>query len=166
MSRTADLGVFSAWRNKLRAWGTNIPDFDAMSDQEFELWRQDFDLKLDVELAWLNYKRGDEWKARERSYNKWTGWWPFFTAYVVISLALWFAGADFAGTNAPLISLVGAFAISIAVMVYARKRYKPHSWEYIFENYWPTTDGDPETDVSALPIQPELFRIGFSRGFG
>ena len=155
MSRTADLDVFSAWKNKLWAWRANIPDFDAMSDQEFEHWRQDFRLKLDAELAWLNYKRSDEWKALERSYNKWAGWWPFFTAYVVISLALWFAGADFAGVYEPLISLGGAFAVSIAVTFYARKRYSPHSWEYILENYWPTDDGDPKTDVSALPTQPE-----------
>ena len=126
------------------------PEFETMSDEELEAWRQNFLLRINTELAWRNYLRSDEAKAISRRYDRVT-MGASYSIFVSLSAVLVALGFDLSHIGTMLFLIGTVVAASIPVHRLARSRYSYKPFRYAIENYWPTDDGDPRTDISAVP---------------
>jgi hypothetical protein len=139
---------------RLLFWRPAGPDFDAMTDEQFEEWRENFRFKINLQLAQYNYFRSDEWKPIKAKYDKLTRTISFSTL-IILLVAAQIAGYDLNGGPTTYAVFGLTLVAGLLAALYARNKYRPPSIIYIAENYWPTNDGDPKTDAGAVAGLPE-----------
>ena len=139
-----------------RALGLNRSrtNFDAMSPDELEQWRENFQHRVNIRCAWSNYLRSEEGRAIERRYDQVVSWF-FYPTLATLPVLLFVLGFDPRNTGTSLFMIGMVTLLIFPVARFARRRHPHRSLDYIVENYWPTNDDDPRTDASALPPPKE-----------
>lgn len=154
MTSVLDVDQWRGWRKRIRTWWTGVPDLEAMPEDEFQEWHEKFLFRIDCQLAWSNYVRSDEAKSILDGYNRFTDG-AFYIALLGSGFLAYIIGLDLGSLYASFFVIGATLAMSFGAVSYARRRYALKPLQYAVDNYWPTNDGNPKTDHSAIPERPE-----------